>query len=309
MKNVLFVGDLHLSSKTPLSRIDNYGNTVLKKLESLLGVAIKYSVDTIIFTGDFFDSYYEPISYMNKVVEVLTKFKDKNIQVLSLIGNHDLPYNNMEYFNSTPLSLLFKSKLVYRLDFLENDKVEIFGLHFSEKEKLASIKTSPEKTSILVMHYAFNNTVPGESISEAELTTFDTVIAGHDHMFYKPYITADENTLVLRPGSFTRMTKDSYNLTRDILVYYYESDTNVVNAVKLPEVDQAANVFSNKVFSESSLNLYNNDLSALFDNNEVAQESHNIFDIVDSLTMPVTTESKKTITKFLEHKGIIKNKK
>ena len=303
MNNIIFVGDLHLSSRTPLSRIDNYGNTVLKKLKSLLDLAVKRNADTIIFTGDFFDSYYEPISYMNKVVEVLTEFKDKNIQILSLIGNHDLPYNNMEYFDSTPLSLLLKSKLVNKLDYISNDHIEIFGLHFSELERLNTFSPLPGKTSILVMHYAFNNTVPGESINEDDLDKFNMVVPGHDHMFYEPYISKDD-ILVLRPGSFTRMTKDDYNLKRDILVYYYESKTDVVNPIKLQGVENAVDVFSNKAFSSDSLNLYNNTLTDLFDNKLFDSESSNIFDIVDSLNIPVTEDSKKAVVKFLESKGI-----
>lgn len=306
MNSILFAGDLHLSSRTPESRIDNYGDTVLKKLESLLNIAISTKSDVVIFTGDFFESYYEPISYINKVVEVLSKFKDKNIRILSLIGNHDLPYNNMEYFSSTPLSLLFKSRLVERLDYIADDSVEIFGLHFSEKDKLSSFKTSPNKTSILVMHYAFNNTVPGESINAPDLMDFDIIIAGHDHMFYEPHVVTEEGPLVARPGSFTRQTKDSYNLTRKIIVYSW-SNTKGMRLIELPGVEPAGRVFSNKVFIEGSLSLYGSrSLANLFtDDSDKVDSSYNIFNIIKSLTIPVTKESKDYVIKFLRSKGIV----
>lgn len=311
MENIIFVGDLHLSSKTPSYRIDDYGVTILNKLESLLNLAIKSKANTIVFTGDFFESYYEPISYMNKVLEVLAKFRDKNIKILSLIGNHDLPYNNMEYANSTPLSLLFKSKLVDKLDYVTDDSVEIFGLHFSEATKLTNIVVSPEKTSILVMHYAFNNTVPGESISEKELSTFDIVVSGHDHMFYEPYLVDKDGPVVLRPGSFTRRTKDSYNTTRDdIIVYCYEKASASIKSLKLPGVAKAIDVFSDEAFKEGSINLYSSSLSSIFNSttNNIDNDKAliSIFDIIESLEIPVTKASKKTVISFLASKGIFK---
>lgn len=303
MKRVIFMGDLHVSSRTPLSRIDDYGSTVLNKLNTLLKLAIDNKVDTIICTGDFFDAYHEPISYMNRLIEVLNNFVDNNIEFLSLIGNHDLPYNNMDYFHTTPLSLLFKSKLVKPLDKIETSDTIIYGLHFTEMNLLKDIKElmDHKKTNILVMHYATDNTVPYESVDQKELEDFDIVVSGHDHMFYDHIV--DNGLNILRPGSFTRMTKDSYNLNRDIIVYLYDLESKVIDELKLPNVSPADKVFKNKVFVEGTLDLYKNDLNSIFREDSFNYDKYDINKILESLPPTVSKESKSEVISFLKNKG------
>jgi DNA repair exonuclease SbcCD nuclease subunit len=307
-------GDLHVSSRTPLSRIDNYGETVLNKLKSIRDLAIEEGVSTIITTGDFFEEYHEPISYMNRLIEVLNTFKDNNITFLSLIGNHDLPYNNMDYFHTTPLSLLFKSGLVQKLDMIENDNVQVWGLHFTEKEPLINLKVlehrsldsikaslNEDKKLILVAHYAINNTVPNESIDEKNLKEFDIVFSGHDHMPYDPIY--NDTTTILRPGSLTRMTKDTYNLERGIRVYIYDQEEDQISSKELPNVLDPKQIFKNKVFSDSSLNLYDNNLGSLFKEDSFNYDSYNMEEILASLPPTVNKESKEEVLRFLKQKG------
>ena len=44
-KTFLIVGDNHLDSKTPISRLDNYCETGIKELEETLLMAEKFQVD------------------------------------------------------------------------------------------------------------------------------------------------------------------------------------------------------------------------------------------------------------------------
>ena len=299
---IAFIGDIHLDSQTPISRIDNYRETTLKKLNSLLSLCIESDIDVIISTGDFFDKYDQPIAYLIEVVAVLAKFKQHSIKFYTLIGNHDLPYNNMEYFKNTPLNLLVKAGVVELFDVLEFDHLNIFGLHFTETlDKFKNF--SKEKKSFLIMHYASENTVPGESIELKNLTNFDVVIAGHDHMPYDPI--KKYNTVLIRPGSFTRRTKEVYNLSRDnILIYTYDTKSKDFAVLHLPNVVPAKNIFKNESFVESGINLYSNKYNDLFNESYFNSKAQDIFQILDSLPILVTQESKNEIINFLKKQGL-----
>jgi predicted phosphodiesterase len=225
---------------------------------------------------------------------------DKNIEIFSTIGNHDLPYNNMNYFNTTPLSLLFKSGFVKKLDNLIINNTVIHGLHFSES--LDKIELDSEMTNILTMHYALNDTVPYESIKAKDLLNFDMVIAGHDHMYYEP-LTVEETTF-LRPGSLTRQTKDQYNLERSIVFYVVDLESLEFSEVLVPNVMPAEKVFKNEVFSERSLNLYSNEFNSLFSGDTEEKDLYDIESILEDLPPTVLKKSKEEVIKFLKAKGL-----
>lgn len=306
MDKVIFIGDLHLDSRTPESRIDDYGQTVLNKLLSLLDLAIANSVKTIICTGDMFEKYYEPVSYLVKVVDVFLKFKTNGIKFYSLIGNHDLPYNNMEFFKTTPLALLYKADLVLPFGLIEFEDFDIYGINFTQKDILSDIVSAaskkPKRKSIAVMHYAFNNTVPNESINIGDLKLFTMVVSGHDHMPYP--LERIGGITILRPGSFTRQTKDDYNLKRKITAYMYVSGENSIYELILPGVEPADKVFSDTVFADKSFNLFSNKLNSLFDTKTEDYALYNIFTIIDNLPPTITQKSKDAVTKFLNSKGL-----
>ena len=226
MDSILFFGDPHLDNRSPVSRLDDYGSTTINKLKAVLVLAKGHGIKHVITTGDMFHRYDVTLSYLNEVIKVLKDFKEAGIQVWSIVGNHDIPHNNMAYFKTTPLSLLFNSGLVKWLDNgnpILLKKSIINGLSFTQKPDRFNEfdKLFPDLKRILVMHYSTDNTVPGENIQAKELQMFDMVVAGHDHMYYEPQTF--DGVLFYRPGSFTRRTKDEHNLTRSITLYKYTS--------------------------------------------------------------------------------------
>ena len=55
IKRFLIIGDNHLDSKTPLSRLDNYMETCLQELLETLQIAKANKVDYYILLGDIFN--------------------------------------------------------------------------------------------------------------------------------------------------------------------------------------------------------------------------------------------------------------
>ena len=306
MSRVLFVGDPHLDSRTPLSRIDDYRVTTINKLDNLLTLAVRKKVNYVVMTGDMFHRFDIPMSYLNEVLRMLKKFKAENIEVYSLIGNHDLPHNTMEYFNRTPLAVLFASGLVKSLgsfnipSVIMLDNTVIHGLNFTES--IDNVKLIEGKKSILVMHYATENTVPADNVPLEDLKPFDWVIAGHDHMYYPPLIR--DGVRVFRPGSLTRRSKEQYNLDRQIKVVLFDERTNSMSEHNLPNQEPAINVFRDKVFTRDVENLYDNSYSKLFSDLSADREYTDIFEILEDLPPDVKDSSIKSIIKFLEIEGI-----
>lgn len=300
----LFLGDPHFDSQTPVSRIDDYRKASLKKLTDIFKMAVEHKVLHVITTGDFFDKYEVSFSYLNEIVEILKEFKEKGIKVWSLIGNHDLPYNSMSYFKNTPLSLLFKSGLVEHItEHNEIENVVLYGIDFTNHKAIKNFKPSKDSINILVMHYATENTIPGESIDLDLLKPFNVTVAGHDHMYYKPIIL-EEGQQILRPGSLLRRTKDEYNLTRDIILYLFDTENKQVKELKLPNVKPASEIFKNEVFIEKSLNLYDNVYNDLFNKDYFESEANDIIDILKVLPATVLKESKESIIKYLKEIGV-----
>jgi DNA repair exonuclease SbcCD nuclease subunit len=301
---LLFLGDPHFDSQTPVSRIDDYREASLKKLKDILKLSVSNQVKHVITTGDFFDKYEISFSYLNDIVSILKKFEQHGVEVWSLIGNHDLPYNNMSYFKNTPLNLLFESGLVKHIDgpnAIEN--VMVYGIDFTKADDIKTFKPGKDITNILIMHYATENTVPGESIDIELLKPFDIVVSGHDHMYYEP-LKLNTGTTLFRPGSLLRRTKDEYNLTRDIKLVLFDLETKEVNEISLPNTKPASEIFKNEVFTEAAVNLYSNKYNDLFNQDYFEAEANDIKDILNVLPATVLKESKEAVIKYLKDQGV-----
>jgi len=302
---IAFVGDPHLDNQTPMSRSDDHRVVSIEKLNGLLGLCLKNKVSELIFTGDMFHRYDVPTSYLIEVIVALTKFKDNGITVWSTIGNHDIPRDNMEYFHRTPLNLLFSAGVVHHLTHLPIGNVEIFGLDFTKTLNDLSEPLNDNSKKILVMHYATDATVAGNgSIDRKFLKDFDIVVSGHDHMYYP---ISGTNPIMLRPGSFVRRTKDAYNLTRDIIVYMYDADTDIIDELKLPNTKEAKLVFSSEVFNAQSI--FNQpliDFGEAFSKLYEEQNMTSLYDIVEYLYehSRITEYAEKEINKYLKSIGV-----
>lgn len=303
MSKIIFIGDPHFDDKTPLSRLDAYPETSLIKLNNVLQLAINKDVRDVIMLGDVFDKYNVGFNYLNSLVDLLRKFADNNIRIHSIVGNHDLPYNNKKYFENTPLYTLFVSGVVSYLTELDLGNTVIYGLDFGDaavildelKEK-ATIAGKEGKTTILSMHYALFNTIPGESLDINELRMFDIIAAGHDHKYYP--IETVGNTQALRPGSFIRRTKDDYNLVRDVIVYLVDTDNKQVFEEKILSAKPANQVFKNEVFINISEK--QNDFSKIFNQQFFEKSLINLDEMVEELPITITASTKNEIKQFIK---------
>ena len=95
---LLVVGDCHIDSQTPSSRIDDFPQACLMKLQAIHDIAEQHKVTLVVFLGDMF--HRKPgapvsMSFMNDVQEVLGSFKDIGCFVYVVVGNHCISYDRV----------------------------------------------------------------------------------------------------------------------------------------------------------------------------------------------------------------------
>lgn len=220
MDKILIVGDLHLYNKTPISRIDKYEETILNKLDKIL--EMNYNI--IIFTGDIFHKLNISKDYIEKVISVFYKYKDKRIY--TIVGNHDILHNDIAYIKDSPLGILFSTHFINPLDRLITDEYEIIGWNYSERDKYPIT----DKESVLIAHEFASD------LNDNDWSKFNNVVLGHDHLKYD--IKKMFNTTLYRPGAVGRLTSAEKDINK---IYFVD-----LNNKCYIDMDVEKNVWNSK---------------------------------------------------------------
>lgn len=225
----MIVGDLHADSKQPGGRIDDWPKTSLSKLINLGRLSIEQEAQ-VIFLGDLFHTpRQESHSYMGELSKILTT-KFYKIPY-SIVGNHDIQYNNMGWLDRSAIGELFLSGCLKHLERLELDKCIIYGASFFNPFWIKQTLPKTDKIQILIGHFYHHTMGASELVGKKEMLE-DSVMAqfkytflGHDHTPYEPYSYGDG--MLYRPGSLGRISADAGNINRDTPnVYILEIDDN-----------------------------------------------------------------------------------
>ena len=299
MSKILFIPDVHLQEYSPRSRKDNYPSVVLEKLEWVADYANKIKATTI-FLGDIFNAVNMPMIYMYRCIEVFRKF-DK--VPFTVIGNHDVPRNNQELMDRSPLGLLEKVGLINYLQHLEMEgRVVLEGFHYTQAiaqtEQLTSTITPMKK--ICVAHVFYENPF----LQDHNLTAQDCVklgydyyILGHDHTKYE---TIDvPGYKVFRIGSLTRGTANENQMIRDtVSILEYDTELDTFREINVP-CQPAREVFKESIFQRKEENKINT--QEVLDN-LVFTSNDSIYDVLDSAEQ--TPEIKAIVEEYLQAAGI-----
>ena len=105
---ILILGDLHLRYKNPVSRKDNYHQTLFDKLKYCLEVGKQNNCEVAIFPGDVFDSPNVPYLITNNFISLLRQY---DYTYLAVFGQHDQRYHSNRTQN-TPLYTVASSGLI-----------------------------------------------------------------------------------------------------------------------------------------------------------------------------------------------------
>lgn len=231
-ETIAFISDIHISSLTPNSRIDDLLETACDKLNDVYDKCVERNVKAVFCEGDIFHRIGEPFIVINRLGDILNKFKDSDIGVYSICGNHDLVRNNIEKLERSPIQTLFTFGMVTHICLdtrvVINDSILITPVDYTEFPVKAD---KSYKTNILLAH-AFYNANQFMADDKHNITSkhlkawkYDVAVLGHDHTEY-PTIE-DEGTIVVRHGSLLRGTVHDYNFERKPNFLWFSDINNI----------------------------------------------------------------------------------
>lgn len=242
---IVYQADIHLRDAVPANRIDDYDAAQFGKFNQLIDFANAHKA-ILLLGGDLYDRYRISPRLLNTTMEAL--FRAEN-PVFSTLGQHDVPYHQMDLEKSPVLPLY----ICGALSGLGVDGYDCYGdlaIHYCGWEQKP---TTPIKgrVNILLGHISvFEGSVPhywkGEGYTEKTLKKqypgFDYYLCGDIH---SPLCQGN----VIVSGSMMRMGIDQLEYkprcylidtdTGEIKPLFYEISDEVFN---IKELEIAANL-------------------------------------------------------------------
>lgn len=115
MVKLLWRTDVHISDKSPLSRKDEWLDTVLGKLVQVGEIARSEGCHAVIDGGDFFHHKPPSRNSHRMMVRIAQVHNNYPCPVFANIGNHDCVHGDYRYLDQQPLGVLFTSGIFNRL--------------------------------------------------------------------------------------------------------------------------------------------------------------------------------------------------
>ncbi len=202
-ENIAIIGDLHFDNRTINSRIDDLLITANNKLKDIFIKCQQHNVKIVIFQGDVFNRNQISYEALNLFTNTLMHFKNLNsdLQIYSIIGNHDMFRNSIDLMQKTPLQLLFNSGIIEHICLENKLQVNIKNESSKIKKLLITpvdyIEYPPEADAnfdinILIAHMFYNksdavsNSEHNLKNNEVKNLNYDFIFLGHDHEEYPP---------------------------------------------------------------------------------------------------------------------------
>lgn len=297
-ESIAFIGDLHVDSVGPASRLDDYMITVCEKVNDIRIKCLERNVKAVLFSGDIFNRIQMPNETINMIGIEFKKFIKEGISLYSIVGNHDIARNRFreEKLLVSPLSILFNFDIVKHINLTRriviNKKTLITPVDYTQYPPKAMEKV---QGNILFAHMFFNagdimadenHNLKPEHIKDLG---YDCAVLGHDHVYYP--IMNCEGTDIVRPGSVMRATAHEYNFRR-IPCFYVLRNPEEYNVSNFEQVDIVCkpfvNIASNTVLNKKSINTISiacdlSDLASKLADNTVGYEDR-IVELIKSDT-------------------------
>ncbi len=235
--------DIHLADKNPSSRIDNYMEAILNKLEQARDICIERKIDVALCGGDIFHIKTPTKNSHYLVSKTIDVFKSFPCPIFSIYGNHDLRQDNISTLPKQPFYTLVKSgALTYLYDeFFDNGKVRIFGMDYCSfpKEEDFNKENKGEKVQICVAHVNASSKFSdlfGEKVyryQDLQNTSPDIFVFGHYHPDQDIEICNEKH--FINVGSLSRGSLKKDELQRIPNLGYIEiSDDYSIKTEKIP---------------------------------------------------------------------------
>lgn len=230
--------DTHLSEHTPQSRIDNWTETVLRKLSAVGTIAKRVGAQAVLDGGDFFHLKSPDRTSHALIQRVIEVHRDYPCPVYATVGNHDCVYGDYSYLPQQPLGVLYEAGTFRRL-YDEYDAVftapgrnkmhppttvrvvgiPYHGVHY-DLDRFAKIKRGDEDYLVVVAHLLASPThttmFDGEDVIRYDMLDdydVDMFCFGHWHKD-QGFARTMLGKSIVNIGSLTRGALSQDNLDR-----------------------------------------------------------------------------------------------
>lgn len=261
MISLVWRTDVHLSDTTPVSRKDDWTETVIQKLGQVASIAQEVQAVAVLDGGDFFHVKSPGRNTHDLVRKVADLHKTYPCPVYANIGNHDCVYGDYSYIGQQPLGVLFSTG-VFRRCYDEHEvvfeqdglKVRVVGVPYHgtvyDLERFRNIKKGNEDFLVCMAHVLASSTggsmFEGEDIIKySDLEGFDPDIYCFGHWHKDQGVAKVGRKTVVNIGSLTRgaLSQDEMNREPGVAVLRFEKGRlPIVEVVRL-KVTPAAEVF------------------------------------------------------------------
>lgn len=121
---IAIIGDVHLSDVQVTTRLDNYNEAILAKLEFIRDYCNQNDIEEMFFLGDLFHRKSAQQTTHQTIARLITLFESFDARVWTIIGNHD--YNgSIDSFDKQPLNVLHTCGALNILDENMTEGVEV----------------------------------------------------------------------------------------------------------------------------------------------------------------------------------------
>ena len=158
-KRFLIIGDNHLDSKTPQSRLDNYMLAGLSELEETLKIARAAQVDYYILLGDVFHRIDVGGECRNRALEILSKDesgKSWGFEKYLVVGNHDIAHDP-DKLHKSALQTLISAGVVKCEDSIEGLPIKFFHFTPSLNKELNEGVLEQHDEEIMFLHASISD--------------------------------------------------------------------------------------------------------------------------------------------------------
>jgi len=217
MDRFLYMCDSHLNHKNKASRVDNYHNSIMKKIEFCYKYCKDNNITSILDGGDLVDNY-------NVKEEILIDYIDLTMQyeldVYYVLGNHDVSGANTNYINQTNLGFLTRYKWFHLVSekIYEFENCLLYGINYEPvrlKKEFMFPEVHSNKKTILMTHaniYSQESLKKNTNIgvgTEDVITNADLLLCAHNHIGFKTAVKNGKSILI-NPGSIARTSIEQF---------------------------------------------------------------------------------------------------
>jgi DNA repair exonuclease SbcCD nuclease subunit len=230
--DAILISDLHLTDKTPVSRMDDYIEAQKRKLEFLKKLSKENNNCLILCAGDVFDYW--------KATPWLCSFAYKYLPepFICIPGQHDLPGHSLDEYPKSALGLMDSVGKVcvindWRKPIIGNN-LFIVGVPYGKLDEFdpKEITFPKRKRKILLLHTLIwldkrptwsKGDYTANEILGRYAEYFDLILTGDNHQRF--ISLKNKTTILINPGSVMRITADQANFQPRCFLYYAEDNT------------------------------------------------------------------------------------